>query len=542
MRWLEEVGFEGRDAIPPGVFELQREQVALFVNRLISTLAIQKEKGGHSGLVCASKSEGLLRQLQHLLLRFGVLSSLRHPDAARTEHLEWSLQIEDAELDRFVREIGVLSKKGLAGLGESRASSSKQGQGDIVWDEVVEIEFAGEKQVYDLTVPQTHNFVANDICVHNTAFCLNMAANSANRFGRVVLFCSLEMSAQQLAMRLLASEARVDVSRIRTGQLKEHEWRRLIQATATLAESSIFIDDTPALNAQTLLSRARRLKVDCGLDVIMVDYLQLMTSSGPGINSREQVISDISRTLKLIAKELSVPVIALEQLNRGVEGSADKRPMLSDLRECVTAQTLATLADGRKASVESLVGKTPLLMSLSREGQIVQARCDKVWKVGRRPIFQIQFSSGRSLRATDKHRLKAYKGWKRVCELQKGDLVASASKPSLDNQEIPQDIVWDRVLSIEAHGEDDVYDLTVPGPASWFSNGIVSHNSGAIEQDADIIAFVYRDEYYNDDSEHKGIAEIIIGKHRSGSTGAVKLRFFPEYTRFENLAHGEDDT
>ncbi len=231
-----------------------------------------------------------------------------------------------------------------------------------------------------------------------TAFCLNMAANAATRFGKVVLFCSLEMSAQQLAMRLLASEARVDVSRIRTGQLKEHEWRRLIQATATLSKAPIYIDDTPALNPQTLLSRARRVKVEAGLDMIIIDYLQLMGSSAP-ISSREQQISEISRTLKLIAKELNIPVIALAQLNRGVESRADKRPMLSDLRE-----------------------------------------------------------------------------------------------------------------------------------------------SGAIEQDADIIAFVYRDEYYNEDSEAKGIAEIIIGKHRSGSTGTVQLRFFPEFTRFENLAReGEED-
>lgn len=104
-----------------------------------------------------------------------------------------------------------------------------------------------------------------------------------------------------------------------------------------------------------------------------------------------------------------------------------------------------------------------------------------------------------------------------------------------------QDIFWDTLLAVEDAGEEEVFDLTVPGVASWLADGIVSHNSGAIEQDADIISFVYRDEYYNPDSEQKGIAEVILGKHRSGSTGTVELRFFPEFTRFENLARAEDD-
>lgn len=227
-----------------------------------------------------------------------------------------------------------------------------------------------------------------------TAFCLNMCTNAAVRFNHATLFCSLEMSARQLAMRMLASESRINVSDVRTGRLKEHEWARLIQATAALSKAKIYIDDTPALTPATLSSRAKRLKAEDQLDMIVVDYLQLMETSKSNINSREQHISDVSRSLKVLAKELDIPVIALAQLNRGVEQRQDKRPMMSDLRE-----------------------------------------------------------------------------------------------------------------------------------------------SGAIEQDADIIGFVYRDEYYNEDSELKGIAEFIIGKHRSGSTGKVQLRFFPEYTRFDNLAN-----
>ncbi|MEO1272083.1 MAG: replicative DNA helicase [Myxococcota bacterium] len=226
-----------------------------------------------------------------------------------------------------------------------------------------------------------------------TALTLNMACNAATRFGRSVLFCSLEMSSEQLAMRLLASEARIELGRLRTGQIKEKEWARLMRAATDLSKARIFLDDTAGLSPQVLATRARRLKAEHGLDIVVIDYLQLMETLSANINSREQQISDISRKLKMLAKDLEIPVIALAQLNRGVESRSDKRPMLSDLRE-----------------------------------------------------------------------------------------------------------------------------------------------SGAIEQDADIISFVYRDEYYHEDSEAKGITEVIIGKHRGGSTGTVMLRFFPEFTRFENLA------
>ncbi len=304
------------------------------------------------------------------------------------------------------------SEAKLLSLSEGKSNTRVQSIKDIVKETYYQIEALYEQSEKITGVPSgfidlddmTAGWQGSDLIIiaarpamGKTAFTLNMACNAAVRFDKSVLFCSLEMSANQLAMRLLASESRVDVSRIRTGQLQEHEWRRLISGTATLSKSRIFIDDTPAISPQALLSRARRLKVEHGLDMIMVDYLQLMTSSNPAITSREQVISEISRTLKLIAKELNIPVIALAQLNRGVESRADKRPMLSDLRE-----------------------------------------------------------------------------------------------------------------------------------------------SGAIEQDADIISFVYRDEYYNEDSEQKGVAEVIIGKHRSGSTGTVFLRFFPQFTRFENLAREDE--
>ncbi|RDV38212.1 replicative DNA helicase [Bradymonadaceae bacterium TMQ3] len=227
-----------------------------------------------------------------------------------------------------------------------------------------------------------------------TSFTLNMTAHAAIMRKVPAVFFSLEMSNEQLAIRMLCSEARINQSNLRRGSMTEQEWARLIKAAGTLSESKIFLDDTPGLSIMEFRSKCRRLKAEHDIGMIFVDYLQLMSGSQRSKSaSREQEISEISRGLKGVAKELNVPIIALAQLNRGVEQRADKRPMMSDLRE-----------------------------------------------------------------------------------------------------------------------------------------------SGAIEQDADLIGFIYRDEVYYPESEAKGLAEFIIGKHRNGSIGTVHMRFFGPYTRFENLA------
>lgn len=225
-----------------------------------------------------------------------------------------------------------------------------------------------------------------------TAFSVNMAEHAAMRTKKAVAIFSMEMSASQLAFRLISSMGHINAQNLRTGDLAEEEWPRVTNAITLLSETKIFIDDTPALSPGELRSRARRLKREHDLGLIVIDYLQLMQVPGTKEN-RATEISEISRSLKALAKELNVPVIALSQLNRSLEQRADKRPMMSDLRE-----------------------------------------------------------------------------------------------------------------------------------------------SGAIEQDADVIMFIYRDEYYNPESGEKGVAEIIIGKQRNGPTGAVKLAFLGQYTRFENLA------
>ncbi|OFV87401.1 MAG: replicative DNA helicase [Acidobacteria bacterium RBG_16_70_10] len=233
--------------------------------------------------------------------------------------------------------------------------------------------------------------VAGRPAMGKTSFCLNVAQHVALRSGETVGLFSLEMSKEQLALRMLCSDARVDAHRLRTGKLQEKDWARLAKAYADLSQSRLFIDDSATITPLEMRAKCRRLKAEHGLGLVIVDYLQLVTAPGR-IENRQQEISSISRSLKGMAKELEVPLVALSQLSRAPEARTDRRPQLSDLRE-----------------------------------------------------------------------------------------------------------------------------------------------SGALEQDADIVMFIYREEEYKPKDENRGIAEIIIGKQRNGPTGNRRLAFIKEFTRFENL-------
>lgn len=226
-----------------------------------------------------------------------------------------------------------------------------------------------------------------------TAIVLSIAKNAAMEFGQSVAIFSLEMSKEQIVTRILCSEAKVSSSKVRSGNLAEKDFPRLVDAASKLSQAKIFIDDTPAISVLEMRAKARRLHRENPLNLIIIDYLQLMRGSARNSERREQEISEISRSIKALAKELNIPIIALSQLNRAVETRNDKRPMMADLRE-----------------------------------------------------------------------------------------------------------------------------------------------SGAIEQDADIIGFVYRDEVYHPDTPSKGVAELIIGKHRNGAIGTVRLAYVEEFTTFEDLA------
>ncbi len=377
------------------------------------------------------------------------------------------------------------------------------------------------------------NVLAARPSMGKTAFALTIALNAAMRERKPVGIFSLEMSAVQLVTRMLCSEARVDMSRVRSGQLSDRDFQRLADTAGRMSEASVFIDDHADLTVMELRSRARRLMSEHDVGLIVVDYLQLMSGNSrhQGEN-RQQEISTISRGLKALARELDIPVLVLSQLSRAVEARPNKRPMLSDLRECVTGDTPVLLADGSRVPVRELVGTTPEVLALGEDGRVIAARSDRVWEVGERPVFEVSLASGRRMRATARHRFLTEAGWRRLDTISDGDRVALAQRaPAADT-----DLTWDEVLAIVPAGQETTYDLSVPGPASWLADGIVSHNSGAIEQDADLVMFIYRDEYYDPHSEKQGIAEIIIGKQRNGPVGSADLQFHSSHVRFNDLA------
>ncbi len=204
---------------------------------------------------------------------------------------------------------------------------------DLYWDEIIEIATVGEMQVYDLNVPAGSNFIANDICVHNTSAAMNMAENAAIRANIPVAVFSLEMSKEQLALRLLCSQSEVPLHKVRTGFLGNEDWPRLTTGAGLLQKAPIMIDDSPSLSVLEIRAKCRRLKSEGKLGLVVIDYLQLMRSSTPAEN-RVQEISQISRGLKGLAKELGIPIIALSQLSRAVEQrGGGGRPQLSDLRD-----------------------------------------------------------------------------------------------------------------------------------------------------------------------------------------------------------------
>ena len=203
---------------------------------------------------------------------------------------------------------------------------------DLYWDEIVSIEAIGSHQVYDLTVPDGANFIAQDVCVHNTSLTVQLAQYIAMNENVPVAIFSLEMSKEQLVTRMICSESKVDASRLRNGSLQGEDWQRVGEGISRLADAPIYIDDSPDISAMEMRAKCRRLKAEQGLGLIVIDYLQLMRSHKKTDN-RTQEISEIARACKQLARELRVPVIALSQLSRAVESRPDKRPMLSDLRE-----------------------------------------------------------------------------------------------------------------------------------------------------------------------------------------------------------------
>jgi replicative DNA helicase len=233
------------------------------------------------------------------------------------------------------------------------------------------------------------------------------------------------MSRDELVKRFLSSEAKVDSQRISKGSLQEQDWTRLSSALGRLAEAPIFIDDSANITLMEMRAKCRRLKAKHGLGLVIVDYLQLMQSPRKSEN-RQQEVSEISRSLKIMARDLQVPVICASQLNRMVETRSDKRPLLGDLREsgCLLGDTRVTLADGSETSIASLVGERPEVLTLDGWHMTTGAAV-KVWRTGRRPVFRLRTAAGREVVGTGNHPFLMLDGWRALDELRAGDRIAS---------------------------------------------------------------------------------------------------------------------
>ena len=465
---LRELGLHGKTAhhkfVPQVIFRSPRRQIALFLNRLYACDGSAWVEKDNFRVEYCTVSEQLASDVQHLLLRFGIVAKKRRREVRYKEGTRtvWDVSFQDAEnVDKFIGHIGMYSKmerladvlqvalnrkenapahdllpmevwdmvleeKGNRSWAEVSAATGRPrnhnwhvrrrrlsrrllgeiakalssdrlmalADSDIVWDPIVSIEPVGIRPTYDLTIDGFHNFVADDVVVHNSSLALGIAVNAALQQEPVAIF-SLEMSKEEIVQRILSSVGRVDSMKLRSGQLGPL-WQRVVDAAGKMYQAPIYIDDSPVVTVTDIRAKCRRLKRKRGLSLVVIDYLQLMEASSR--ENRQQEISEITRNLKNLARELEVPVIAVSQLNRSLEAREDKRPRLSDLRE-----------------------------------------------------------------------------------------------------------------------------------------------SGSIEQDADVVMFIYRHEYYHpEDQDRKGIAEVIVAKHRAGSTGPVEVTFQPEFTRFANL--GRDVT
>ena len=267
--------------------------------------------------------------------------------------------------------------------------------------------------------------------IGKSSLALSLAHNTALTFHNSVAMFSLEMSKDQLAQRLLSMDTRIDQQRLRTGTIEEDEWDRIVYAMDTLSESNIWIDDTAGISTMEMRSKARRLQAEHGIDLIIVDYLQLMqaTIGGKRNENRVQEISEISRSLKGIARELNIPVLALAQLSRAVESRQSKVPQLSDLREsgCITGESLIYIPDtGMYKPIEQLVGQAGFqVLALNTESwKLEPCLVTSAFATGCKPIFRITTRLGRTIRATANHKFLTMHGWQRLDELLSGKRIA----------------------------------------------------------------------------------------------------------------------
>jgi replicative DNA helicase len=388
-----------------------------------------------SGLMDTVQSAGSARYYATIVREKSILRSLIHAGSQITQHAFEGEEDVAAALDR--------SEQLVYAIGERRGMTEFMPVNRLMKDAFDHIDrlfhqkgdrtglTAGFRDIDQMTTGfQPGNFViiAARPGMGKTSFALNMAVAAARETNEPIAFFSLEMSNNELIQRLICSEARISMNDMRRGNIKPHQWEDMSRAMGVLNEMPIYLDDVGALTVGDVRSRCRRLKSTVGLGAIFVDYLQLLRPSVLSRNAnRNEELSEISRSLKVTAKELSVPIIALAQLNRGVEARQEKRPMLADLRDCLAADALVTNADtGERVRVSDIVANRLRfnVWAVDKQLKLVRRPIVDAWEVGERQVFRVTARSGRTVRCTDGHRFMTTGGWRELKTLQKGDSIA----------------------------------------------------------------------------------------------------------------------
>ena len=377
-----------------------------------------------------------------------------------------------------------------------------------------------------------------------SALVCNIAENVASKYEKPVAFFSLEMSEAELAHRFISCRSRIPNDKLRKGNVAARDWPRVVRACNELEKVPLWLDDSSDLSLLELRAKSRRLaSSEGGLGLVIVDYLQLMRAEDPRANRVEQV-GQFSRGLKILARELNVPVIGISQLSRAPEQRPGGKPMLSDLREsgCLTGDSRVFLPDeGRYAPIAELKDRSGFkVLAVDPETWKLETRiASRAFSTGRKPALRLRTGLGREIRATANHRFLTLDGWRRLDELPPRSRVAlpthlpgSASQPHVASD---SDVHWDEIDSIQSVGEEEVYDLTVDGLHNFVADDIVVHNS--IEQDSDVVIFIYRASKYDEDADPSE-ADLIVAKHRNGPTGDVPVVFLEQYPRFVDRAGG----
>jgi replicative DNA helicase len=381
-----------------------------------------------------------------------------------------------------------------------------------------------------------------------TAIAINLAENICFRNHTPVGFFSLEMSATQILHRIISSQSEVESEKIQTGSLTGSEYQRVVAAVNMMQKEMMVIDDQPGLKITDIRARARRMKEAYNVGFIVIDYLQLISGSAAGrnIENRQTEISEISRMLKNLARELNIPILCLAQLSRKVEERQGHRPMMSDLREsgCLSGATLIKDAEnGQLYTIKELAERkeqTPIqVFAMDENLKIGPHAMTKVFYSGKKNVFELKTKSGRTIKASANHPFYKLEGWTRLDQLKAGDRIAL--QKFLNDKSLgllaESDIYWDEIASITEIGTEDVYDATVPGVHNFVANDFIVHNS--LEQDADIVMMLFRRDYY-DKYDKPGLAEVIVSKNRHGGVGDVQLAFRKEIGQFNNYTpmHG----